>query len=653
MKKKILIAFLILSAVALIFASCGECKHEEYEVKSTVDATCVADGKIISACKECGEEKVDVVPKNGNHKMSYTEIGPTCKEAGKTVGTCSVEGCTFTTETAGKPKLGTCSSDTLDDVVTKEPSCTEDGKKMTVCTICEKEQWNPNLDSKIPALGHTYDRSGFATDEEKGETFVPGRCEVEGYFARVCKDCGYDKDPITRDEYAKMPGYDTIKYDQMEALVHNYAQFVENVPPTCTEDGYELYKCTREGCDGEDRRPTDYATGHIYNKGANAVLGTDYVITLEPTCINTGIKAYKCSVCGEVATNDEDTESISTVEHSFVEDDQYLIVGMDATCTDSAYKVFKCNSDLGCTEEKKFTYGEPLNHKWEVSAEPSCATGGKTYYVCSNVCNGEACPEDKYDDPSKEIKHQFGSLVSQPTCVADAMYKCKVCGNNYPAYDDDTEGQAHGNHDYSILFDTIAPTCSSEGYNIYSCAAGECGTYYGDDENEKDRNVTARIDHIFNPVTEDGKIVCTVCLVSYRDVTTEITSGSKELCFNCGKTPCDCGLVVEWNGYVSPKDPEELKANETLKKTETVWSEVVDEPTAIPLAIGNGMIVLNGEDATTYVVKVYDKVDGTLLATIERSGSVAFVDLYKYAEVGQVEITASTDGYAYFYAIID
>lgn len=648
MKKKILIAFLILSALALVFASCGECKHEEYEVKSTVDATCVAEGKIISACKKCGAEKTDIIPKNGNHQMTYTEIEPTCKAPGKTVGTCKVEGCTFTTETAGKPQLGTCSAENYVERITKEPSCTEDGKKMTVCSICEKEQWVPGANNTIPALGHTYERSTFATDEEKGITFVPGKCEQEGYFARVCKDCGYDQDPITREEYANMPGYDTVKYDQMEALVHNFTQFVENVAPTCTVDGYELYKCTREGCDGEKRIPTDYATGHMYNKGENAVLGTDYAIALAPTCINTGIKAYICTQCGEQATNDEDTESIPTVEHRFVEDDQYLIVGMDATCIDAAYKVFKCSADISCTEEKKFTYDKAIGHNWTVSSEPTCATGGKTYYVCSNVCNGEACTEFKYDDPSKEIKHQFGTLISAPTCVDNAVYRCSVCNNEYSAYDDDANGQAHGKHDYTTLYETVAPTCSSEGYNIYSCAAGACGTYYEDKV-----NTTERIDHIFNPATEDGKIVCTVCFAQYRDVTTEITTGSKDLCFNCGKTPCDCGLIVEWNGYVSPKGPESLKANETFKKTETIWSEVYDEPTAIPLAIGNGMIVLNGTDETTYVVKVYDKVNGALLATVEKSGSVAFVDLYKYAEVGQVEITASTDAEAYFYSIVE
>ena len=64
------------------------------------------------------------------------------------------------------------------------------------------------------------------------------------------------------------------------------------------------------------------------------------------------------------------------------------------------------------------------------------------------------------------------------------------------------------------------------------------------------------------------------------------------------------------------------------------------------------MIILNGQDATTYTVKVYDKADGELLATIEVSGAIVLIDLYKYEAVGQVAITASTDAEAYFYSIV-
>ena len=63
--------------------------------------------------------------------------------------------------------------------------------------------------------------------------------------------------------------------------------------------------------------------------------------------------------------------------------------------------------------------------------------------------------------------------------------------------------------------------------------------------------------------------------------------------------------------------------------------------------------VMTVDRNTPYTELAYDKVNGTLLATFERAGSVAFVDLYEYAEVGQVEITASTNAEVYFYSVVE
>ena len=80
--------------------------------------------------------------------------------------------------------------------------------------------------------------------------------------------------------------------------------------------------------------------------------------------------------------------------------------------------------------------------------------------------------------------------------------------------------------------------------------------------------------HDFNPVTEDGRIVCTACAYQYRDVSTEVTTGNGSLCLGCDKEVCDCGLKVEWNGYVSPKAPDKLTANTAFTKEEVVWNVI-------------------------------------------------------------------------------
>ncbi len=659
MKKKLLILMFIVSIVACILASCGECKHEAYEVKSTVAATCAAEGKTISACTSCGLEKVETLPKTGNHTLKYDEVKPTCMSAGKNISTCTV--CGFVTETAGEPQLPTCDTSKSKEIVVAEATCTADGKKKHVCSTCNKDVYIVNYNGVIPALGHTYERSGILTDEEKGISFVAGNCDTEGYVSRVCKDCGYDQDPITRDEYAKEEGYDVVKYDDMKIKGHKWGEKVDTVAPTCVVNGYDLYIC--QICETEDKRAEVPAEGHKYNMADSAVENTDYKVVVKPTCVKEGSKAYICTVCKEVATDEAHIKSIPTVAHNVTNtNDELLVVSVGATCTDDAYKIYKCGVDPLCEYTETFTdENTALGHHRVVSKEPCCLTGGKTRYVCDNVCNGVACDYTVDDAPFEDIKHVQGERKAGPTCVKNAVYVCSECGVDYEAYTVAEGGvaadQAHGNHDYSEVAYVIDPTCSSIGYTVYSCVAGECGLFDGDnlDANgeyvyEEPRDVQPRTLHDFNPVTEDGRIVCVVCSMQYRDISTEITTGGDSLCLGCGLDECNCGLKVEWNGYISPKAPENISANVAFVKNKLEWAEV--EMTDDTLVMGEGIIALTGETETTYTIKIYDAANGTLLETIEKSGELVVVDLYNYATVGQIEIVASTDATVSFYSIV-
>ncbi|MBE6674677.1 MAG: hypothetical protein E7596_06185 [Ruminococcaceae bacterium] len=660
MKKKLLILMFIVSIVACIFASCGECKHEAYEVKSTVAATCAADGKTISACTECGLEKVEIIPKTGNHTMSYEEIKPTCMAAGKNIGTCTV--CGFVTETVGEPQLPTCDIANKKEIVISEPTCTTDGKKKNVCSICNKDIYVVGYDGTTPALKHTYERSGgLLTEEEMGISYVAGNCDTEGYVSRVCKDCGYDQDPITREEYSKIEGYDVEKYDSMKVKGHNWGEKVKTVAPTCDVNGYDLYVC--QICNAEDKRAEVPAEGHKYNMADNAVVDLDYKIIVKPTCITEGSKAYICTVCQEVATDEAYIKPIPTVEHNVTNtNEDLLVVSVDANCTDDAYKIYKCGVDPLCEYTKTFTEeGTAIGHKLVVSLEPCCLTGGKTRYICENVCNGVACDYTVDDAPFEDIKHVQGERKAEPTCVKNAVYTCSACGVDYEAYTVAEGGaaadQAHGNHNFSQVAYVIEPTCSTVGYTVYSCVAGDCGLLDGDnlDANgeyvyEAPRDVKPRTAHNFNPLTEDGRIVCVTCSMQYRDISTEVTTDSDSLCVGCGLDECNCGLRVEWSGYISPKEPESISANVAFVKNKLEWTEV--EMADDTLVMGEGIIALAGAAETKYTIKIYDAANGTLLNTIEMTGEHVVIDLYEYATVGQIEILATTDATVSFYSII-
>ena len=642
-----------------------DCEHA-WASEGKTAATCAEEGFETFGCTKCDATKKETLPKNNDHKYKVTEeIPATCQEYSKTTKVC--ERCGDTQVVEGTDKT----SHKGVEKVTLEPTCVEDGQRDYVCDVCGTTMYKAGLDKVIPKLGHTYERAGNEFSAEAGVTFVAGNCDTEGYFNRACVDCGYDQDPITRDEYGAMssdPNYDATKYDSMEVWGHAYTEFVQTVDATCTVDGYDEYKCER--CDSTTKTVTSYAEGHTYFKEATAVENQHYVITQQPTCITEGKKAYKCTVCGETATDDANIDTIATIAHDTSNRDaEFLAKDVEATCTVDAYKVYKCCVDAFCTvTQTVYDEGTALGHNAVVNGAQTCKTEGKTPYKCDR----DGCGEEWLDGPVNEnIKHQaMADKVAEATCITNAVYKCSVCEEEFGPYADDAayaDGFAHGIHVFQYS-ETVAPTCSSIGYKIYACVGdGACTATRKDDTNTdmtqpdepKADDIVERTPHTFDvdgdgkvDVSPDGRIVCAVCFQQYRDVTTEITNGSGTLCLGCGNTPCNCGLSVEWNGYVSPVIPDEhiLAANTETVISSVKWTEVEDKGDKA-LAIGGGVIILDGDTNTTYTVKIYDKANGELLDTVTVTGD-SFIDLYKYDEVGQVAITASTIAIVSFYAAV-
>ena len=76
-------------------------------------------------------------------------------------------------------------------------------------------------------------------------TTVPATCTEQGYDVYKCSICG------------------TERREYLPALGHNFV-FSETIAPTCVDDGYDIYACSR--CDvTENRNPTD-ALGHDWGE---------------------------------------------------------------------------------------------------------------------------------------------------------------------------------------------------------------------------------------------------------------------------------------------------------------------------------------------------------------------------------------------------
>ena len=158
----------------------------------------------------------------------------------------------------------------LGEHVWQPATCTEP----KTCSACGKTEGD--------ALGHKW-IDATCEDPEKCE-----RCGTERLGGKpatghkwkdatctepeICENCGKEK-----------PGGKALGHELVAGTP---------VPPTCTEDGYTPYACSR--CEYVEKREMKAKLGHDYEKGE----------TVPPTCTEQGYTPYTCSRCGEVDKRD-------------------------------------------------------------------------------------------------------------------------------------------------------------------------------------------------------------------------------------------------------------------------------------------------------------------------------------------------------------
>ena len=117
------------------------------------------------------------------------------------------------------------------------------------------------------------------------EIITPATCTNEGLKQRVCSEDGF------------------IEKETILALGHDY-QIVENVAPTCTEEGYIIYQCSR--CSNEYIKKIEPSHSYVQT-------------VVDSTCTKQGYTIFKCSVCEDEYT-DFYTEPLG---HDFSDNAEY------------------------------------------------------------------------------------------------------------------------------------------------------------------------------------------------------------------------------------------------------------------------------------------------------------------------------------------
>lgn len=333
--------------------------------------------------------------------------------------------------------------------------------------------------------------------------------------------------------------------------VHDY-RYVETVPPSCTDLGFERWQC--DGCGRLEKRNYTPAGGHDYEditireatcKQGGLVLTMckncgnfhetttstgehKYQTTVHnPTCREVGYTEHTCEVCGDTYI----TDMTALISHA------YERITKEPTCTEQGYTTSTCTM---CGASFVSDYTEPTGHSWDEGTEvtsPTCTGEGVIEFHCLNcdekMIKAESatghtpgtaatCTEPQICTVCETVLalptgHHYETEVIAPTCTAMGytVYTCSACGDSYTAdYTDKAE------HSYNAV--VTAPTCTEHGFTTYTCSA--CGDEYISDYTEK-------LQHDYNAVvtlptcTAMGftTYTCTVCGDSYIGDYTDMT----------------------------------------------------------------------------------------------------------------------------------
>ena len=294
--------------------------------------------------------------------------------------------------------------------------------------------------------------------------------------------------------------------------VHDY-RYVETVPPSCTDLGFERWQC--DGCGRLEKRNYTPAGGHDYEdvtireatcKQGGLVLtmckncGDFHETTTptgehkyntkvhNPTCREVGYTEHTCEVCGDTYI----TDMTALISHA------YERITKAPTCTEQGYTTSTCAM---CGASYVSDYTEPTGHSWDEGhtvTSPTCTGEGVTEFHCKNCTEkmikaesatghtpgaAATCTEPQTCEKCGTVLelpkgHSYETEVTAPTCTAMGytVYTCADCGDSYTAdFTDKTE------HSYNAV--VTAPTCTEHGFTTYTCST--CGDSYISDYAEK------------------------------------------------------------------------------------------------------------------------------------------------------------------------
>ena len=283
----------------------------------------------------------------------------------------------------------------------------------------------------------------------------------------------------------------------IDATNHLHSEIRNQKEASCKEEGYTGDKyCPDCGTKLSSGNTIAKTENHSWNKG---------VITKKPTCAETGVKTYTCSICSKTKT-----ENIAkTTKHLHTE----IRNKKAATCGETGYTGDTYCTDCGTKISSGKTIAKLTTHTWDdgkVTTEPTCTAKGVRTFTCS-ICaktktasiaatghqhteirkkKDATCGEDGYTgntyctDCKKTISYgqtikktgnhtwDDGKVTKEPTCTANGVttFTCIVCKKTK------TRSIKATGHSYGEYVVVKEPTTTEKGLKSKTCSA--CGKVY-------------------------------------------------------------------------------------------------------------------------------------------------------------------------------
>ena len=412
-----------------------------------------------------------------------------------------------------------------------------------------------------------------------GEITTAPTCIKEGVKTFTCTICGDTKT-------------ETIS---KAADKHLHSEIRDKKDATCKDEGYtgDTYctDCGKKISSGQTFAKTD---NHNWNTGE---------ITTSPTCKDTGVKTFTCTICGNTKT--ETVKKTTKHLHTEIRDKK------DATCKDEGY-----TGDTYCTDcGKKISLGQAVaktnNHSYDdgkITTEPTCTKKGTKTFTCTVCGNTKTETVKATGHQHTEIRNKKDATCKEKGYTGDTY--CTDCGKKISSGKSIAKTETHSYDDGKI---TTKPTCTKRGTKTYTCTI--CG-------NTKTETVKAT-GHSFGEykvvkkptATKDGlkSRTCTVC-GKVESVRIAKTTSDKQ---NTNTSDKNSNQNTNTQTSQKTKTTKKIKLNRTkltLKKGKTFRLKVTLTP-------------INSRDKIIY------KTSNKKIVTVSKTGKI------KAKRKGKVNIT--------------